>query len=213
MITITFLVLILAFSIYCFNDRKAMQRYMFHPYSIYHNNEHYRFLTHAFIHGDYVHLIFNCIALYSVGLFLEEGFFGDERFFDPRLGKLYYILLFTGGIYAASLTEYFRNRKDSSYSSLGASGAISSIIFCYIMIQPLSILSIFFIRMPGWIFGALLLGISFFLIRRKKSGKYSDNISHESHFWGAIYGIVFIAVVKPVVVKYFFLQVKGVFGL
>src|SRR5687768_5223814 len=98
MITITFLVIILVYSIYCFNDKRAMQKYLFHPYSIHYHKEHYRFLTHAFIHGDYLHLIFNALALYSFGLGLEEGFFGDPRFFDPKLGKLYYIILFTGGI-------------------------------------------------------------------------------------------------------------------
>jgi membrane associated rhomboid family serine protease len=212
MITITLLAVIVLFSLYCFNDKRAMNKYLFHPYSIHHNGEHYRFLTHAFIHGDYIHLIFNAVALYSFGLTLEEGFFGNSLFFDPKLGKLYYILLFTGGIYAASLTEYFRNRRNPDYSSLGASGAISSIVFCYIMISPLRLVSVFFIPMQGWIFGALLLGVSFYLIRRKRSSDYSDNISHESHFWGALFGVVFIIILKPAILFNFLLQVAGVFG-
>ena len=89
-----------------------MNKYLFHPYSIHHNKEHYRFLTHAFIHGDFMHLAFNCLALYSFGITLEEGFFGNPDIFENvKLGKLYYILLFTGGIYAASFTEYFRNKN------------------------------------------------------------------------------------------------------
>ncbi len=211
MITYTLLALILLFSLYCFNDRQAMAKYLVHPYSINHNNEHYRFLTHAFIHGDFMHLLFNCLALYSFGIYLEEGFFGNERFFDPRLGKLYYILLFTGGIYAASVTEYYRNRNNPDYSSLGASGAISSIIFCYIMISPNSMISLFFIPMQGWIVGVLLLGVSFYLIRRKKTSSYTDNISHESHFWGALYGIAFILILKPVIIKVFIQQILSVF--
>jgi membrane associated rhomboid family serine protease len=211
MITITFLVIIVVFSLYCFNDRKAMQKYLFHPYSIYRHGEHYRFLTHAFIHGDYLHLCFNCLALYSFGLTLEEGFFGNEVFFNPKLGKLYYILLFTGGIYAASLTEYYRNRRNPDYSSLGASGAISSLVFCYILISPLRLISVFFIPMQGWIFGVLLLAISFWLIRRKRTGAYSDNISHESHFWGAMYGVIFISIVKPIILLHFITEVLSVF--
>ena len=91
MITYTFLTIIVVFSIYCFNDRSAMSKYLFHPYSIYHNKEHYRFLTHAFIHGDFIHLIFNCLALYSFGITLEEDYFGNDYYFNPKIGKLYYM--------------------------------------------------------------------------------------------------------------------------
>ena len=211
MITLTFLLIIIVFSLYCFNNKQQMSKYLFHPYSIYHNKEHYRFLSHAFIHGDTLHLLFNCLALYSFGLNLEEGFFENPNIFDPKMGKIYYIILFTGGIYAASITEYFRNKNNPDYSSLGASGAISSIMFCYIMISPLSQISLFFFPMQGWIAGALLLGISYYLIRRKKTSNYSDNISHESHFWGALYGIAFIIIIKPIILKTFINQIIGIF--
>lgn len=209
MITYTFLAIIIVFSIYCFSNREAMSKYLFHPYSIKHYGEHYRFLTHAFIHGDYIHLAFNCLAFYSFGLTLEEDFFGNPAIFDPRLGRLYYLILFTGGIYAASFTEYFRNKNNPDYSSLGASGAISSVMFCFIMVSPLSRISLFFFPMQGWIAGVLLLGVSYYLIRRKRTSAYSDNISHESHFWGALFGVIFILVLKPVLAKYFLYQVFG----
>ncbi|MCW3076779.1 MAG: Rhomboid family protein [Bacteroidetes bacterium] len=184
-----------------------MNKYMFHPYSIHHYKEHYRFLTHAFIHGDYLHLAFNCLALFSFGLSLEENIF--PRLFDEKLGKLYYLILFTGGIYAASITEYLRNKNNPEYSSLGASGAISSVMFCWIMLVPKATIGLFFIPMPGWIAGILLLGVSYFLIMRKKKSTYHDNISHESHFWGAIFGIVFILILKPTVLKHFISQIFG----
>jgi membrane associated rhomboid family serine protease len=209
MITFTFLFIIIAFSVYCFNNKTAMHKYLFHPYSIHFNREHYRFLTHAFIHGDYIHLAFNCLALYSFGLALEEYFF--PQLFGEKLGKIYYILLFTGGIYAASFTEYYRNRNNPDYSSLGASGAISSIMFCFIMVSPLSSISLFFFPMQGWIAGVLLLGISYYLIRRKKTSAYSDNISHESHFWGAMFGVAFILALKPAMLKIFVLEIMSVF--
>lgn len=209
MITFAFIAIIIVFSVYCFNDRNTMAKYLFHPYSIYHNKEHYRFLTHAFIHGDFMHLAFNLIALYSFGSALENYFF--PQLFGEKLGKLYYILLFTGGIYAASFTEYFRNKNNPSYSSLGASGAISSIMFCFIMVSPLSQISLFFFPMQGWIAGVLLLGVSYYLIRRKKTSSYSDNISHESHFWGALFGVAFILILKPALLKHFISQVFSAF--
>jgi membrane associated rhomboid family serine protease len=185
-----------------------MNKYLFHPYSIKHEKEHYRFLTHAFIHGDYMHLAFNCLALYSFGTSLEEQLF-PQIFDDPKIGKLAYLVLFTGGIYAASITEYFRNRNNPEYSSLGASGAISSVMFCWIMLVPKATIGLLFIPMPGWVAGILLLGVSIYLIRRKKTTSYNDNISHESHFWGAIFGIIFIVAVEPKVISHFIKQIIG----
>ncbi len=218
MITYTFLGIIIAFSVYCFYDKNAMHKYMFHPYSIFHYKEHYRFLSHAFIHGDLMHLAFNCLTLYSIGLSLEENIFPylfrNEETGEPnvKMGKLLYLILFTGGIYAASITEYFRNKNNESYSSLGASGAISSVIFCWIIVAPKGKLGFFFLPpMQGWIIGLILLVVSYYLIRRKKTTDYNDNISHESHFLGAIFGLVFIAIVKPVAYKYFIMEIFGKF--
>ncbi len=202
MITYTFLLIIVSFSIYCFSVPAAMHKYMFYPYLIKREKEHYRFLTHAFIHGDYMHLLFNCLALYSFGLDLETRIFPEV--YGEKLGPIIYLILFTGGIYAASITEYFRNKDNSSYSSLGASGAISSIMFVWILFNPTGIIALFFIPIPGWLAGILLLGVSYYLIQRKKQGKYSDGISHEAHFWGAIFGIFIIVVTKPIVLKEFF---------
>lgn len=184
-----------------------MAKYLFHPYSIYHHGEHYRFLSHAFIHGDVLHLMLNAVALFGFGLALEEYYF--PVLFGEKTGKLLYLLLFTGGIYAASLTEYFRNRHNPDYSSLGASGAISAVLFCFIILSPRSQVALFFIPMPGWLAGALLLGASAYLIRRKKLGTYQDSISHESHFWGALFGIAFILIAKPTALSYFLKQVFG----
>jgi membrane associated rhomboid family serine protease len=151
-----------------------------------------------------MHLAFNFITLFSLGHDLEERVF--PYFFGDKLGKLYYILLFTGGIYAASITEYLRQRNNPAYSSLGASGALTSIMFCWIMLIPKENLNLFIISMPGWVFGILVLVISYALIVRKKKTDYTDNISHESHFWGAMFGILFILIVKPDAVTHFFKQ-------
>jgi membrane associated rhomboid family serine protease len=211
MITYAFLTIIVVFSVYCFYDKNAMHKYMFHPYSIFNYKEHYRFLTHAFIHSDLMHLAFNCITLFSIGLSLEEEIF-PYIFQDEKIAKVYYLVLFTGGIYAASITEYFRNKNNESYSSLGASGAISSVMFCWIIVAPKGKLGLFFLPpMSGWIIGLLLLGVSFWLIRRKKTSDYNDNISHESHFWGAIFGLVFILITKPTAYIVFFREIFGRF--
>ena len=85
------------------------------------------------------------------------------------------------------------------------------VMFCFIMVSPLSQVSLFFFPMQGWIAGALLLGVSYYLIRRKRTGRYSDNISHESHFWGALFGVAFILIMKPALGLYFIRQITGSF--
>jgi membrane associated rhomboid family serine protease len=212
MITFTFLSIIIAFSVYCFSAPGATGKYSFYPYLIKREKEHYRFLTHAFIHGDLLHLSFNCLALYSFGLDLEIRSFpsviADGQDLTPhdfKLAKVYYLILFTGGIYAASITEYIRNKDNPSYSSVGASGAISSILFAWIILNPERSIGMFFIPfpLPGWVWGVLLLGISAYLIFRKRKGTYSDGISHEAHFWGAIFGVIFVAILEPGAFKNF----------
>lgn len=219
MVTTTFLVIILAFSVYCFYDRTVMYKYLFHPYSIKRNNEHYRFLTHAFIHGDTMHLFFNAFALYMFGYAVENVYYVDMFLNDPynpteedrihanKLAKLAYIGLFTGGIYAASITEYFKNRNNPSYSSLGASGAIEAIIFSFIMMQPFQTLYLFVLPMPAWLLGVVFLAGSYYLSKRKTGDPEADRVGHEAHFWGAIFGVIYTIALKPTLVSELFAKV------
>lgn len=203
MVTTTFIIIILVISVYCFYDRSLMYKYLFHPYSIKHNNEHYRFLTHAFIHGDTLHLGLNVFSLWMFGYQVENSDFVDlftEKYGEEtafKLAKLAYIGLFTGGIYAASITEYFRNRNNPSYSSLGASGAIEAIIFSFIIINPFQTLYLFVLPMPAWLLGVLFLVMSYYLSKRKTGDPETDRVGHEAHFWGAIFGVFYTIALKP----------------
>jgi membrane associated rhomboid family serine protease len=177
------------------NNPEIKYKYIFHPYSINHYNQHYRFLSHAFLHGDYIHLAFNMYALWMFGPIVEKGvlpiLLGESGEPDKKLGMVFYILLYTGAIYASSISEYFKNKNNTHYTSLGASGAVNALIFSYITCLPMSQLGFFFIPMPAWVFGILYLGISYYLSKRRTRNSSVDNIGHEAHFWGAIYGIVF----------------------
>ncbi len=195
MITIAILVLTVGFSLYAMNNAEIKYKYIFHPYSIKHFNQHYRFLSHAFLHGDYIHLAFNMYALWMFGPIVEKGvlplLLGSDGEPNYKLGMAFYIVLYTGAIYASSISEYFKNKNNSYYTSLGASGAVNALIFSYITCLPMSQLGFFFIPMPAWVFGILYLGISYYLSKRKTGSSSVDNIGHEAHFWGAIFGVVF----------------------
>jgi len=213
MITVAILVLTVAFSLYAMNKPEIKYKYIFHPYSINKYNQHYRFLSHAFLHGNYLHLAFNMYALWIFGPVVEEqimpllaGSIGDP---NKKLGALYYILLYSGAIYASSISEYFKNKNNPGYTSLGASGAVNALIFSYILCAPMSSLGFFFIPMPAWIFGIAYLGISYYLSRRNQTHQAVDNIGHEAHFWGAIYGVLFTLIVGLLNKEVFFELIKN----
>lgn len=198
MITFAILILTSGFSIFAMNRPDIKYKYFFHPYSIAHFNQHYRFLSHAFLHGDFLHLIFNMYALWIFGPVVEDQILPVlcGSFTEPnhKLGMALFIVLYTGAIYASSISEYYKNRNNSHYSSLGASGAVNALIFCYIVCAPMSTLGFFFIPMPAWVFGIAYLAISYYLSRRNTGNDSVDRIGHEAHFWGAIFGIVFIVI-------------------
>lgn len=149
-------------------------------------NQWYRLLTHGFIHADAAHLIFNMIALYSFGTGLEKAFSSDCFF--GKLGPLMFIILYLSGLAAASLPDYIKHKDNYHFRSLGASGAVSAVVFASIVILPTVGVGLIFlpIRIPGYIFAVLYLAISYYLDKRGGS-----NINHGAHMWGAIYGLLF----------------------
>jgi membrane associated rhomboid family serine protease len=195
MITIALLVLTVGFSLFAMDNHDLKYKYIFHPYSIKHRNEHYRFLSHAFLHGDYIHLALNMYALWVFGPVVEKillpalaGSMGEP---NTKVGEILFILLYTVGIYASSISEYLKNKNNDFYTSLGASGAINSIVFCYIVCLPLDTPGFYFLPFPAWVFGIIFLSISYYLSKRKTRGDFVDNVGHEAHFWGAAFGAVF----------------------
>jgi len=196
-ITLVIVVLTTGFSLYCFNNPEKKYKYLFWPYAIRARKEHYRFLSHAFVHGDLFHLLFNMYALWVFGSVLEQQLL--PWLFDDNVikARIFYIFLYTGAIYAASITEYFRYRHVESYTSLGASGAVNAIIFSFILCFPTGRLGFFFIPMPAWAFGILFIVLSYYMARRQRQGASMGNVGHEAHFWGAIFGFVLTGLVDP----------------
>jgi membrane associated rhomboid family serine protease len=201
MITISILVACVAFSFLAFNNPTIFNKYLFSPYATYHHKQYYRLFTHAFLHGDYMHLAFNMYALYLFGQVLEENYF--PALFQNK-AIFYYILLYVGGILFSSVFDLFKHKDNPNYSSVGASGAVTAIVFSAILINPTMGMGIMFIPVfiPAWLFGMLYLFYSWYMGRRQL-----DNIGHNAHFWGAVFGFVFTILLKPALLSRFFTEI------
>jgi membrane associated rhomboid family serine protease len=186
-ITITIIIITVLVSIGGFSNRKIIDDLIFYPPAVSKQNQWYRFFSHGLIHGDYAHLLFNMLSLYSFGPFVEQKFmeiFGDA-------GKWYYLAMYVSALPVAILPTYQKHKNDYGYRSLGASGAVSTVIFAGLMIVPHRGVGIFPIPVyiPGFLFAPLYLLFSAYLERRGQG-----NINHSAHIWGAVYGLVFVIV-------------------
>jgi membrane associated rhomboid family serine protease len=186
-VTIIILTTTVAVSILAFGNRALIANLVFYPWEIKREKQWYRFITYGFIHADFLHLFVNMWVLYIFGDVVEKTFkliYGSE-------GTLYFMLLYFGGLIFSTMYAYGRHLNNPNYTALGASGAVSSITFAYILMYPMSGLMIFPIpiRLPAFVFGILYLIYSWYMGRKGK-----DNIGHDAHFFGAIYGIAFMII-------------------
>jgi membrane associated rhomboid family serine protease len=193
-ITISIVLLTAVISFTAFSNEKVMNDLIFYPPSITNRNQWYRFITCGFIHADIMHLVFNMYSFYLFGDIVEKSF----GFIFGESGKMLYVLLYLSALIVSILPTYFNHQNDYRYRSLGASGAVSAIIFVGIFLYPTLGMGIFPIpfHIPGFVFGPLYLGISYYL-----ANKGQGNINHSAHIWGAIYGIIFLIITSSFLSK------------
>lgn len=186
-ITLAIVIFTCLVSISALYNAKLMEDLIFYAPAIAKQKQYYRFLSHGFLHADYLHLGFNMLALYSFGQAVETALYSNDCVFGSQ-GKLFYVLLYIGGLIVASIPDYLRHRNNYNYKSLGASGAVSSVIFAAIALLPQLPIRFFFIPIdiPGYVFGLLYLIVSAYLDKRG-----GGNINHSAHFWGAAFGLIF----------------------
>ncbi|OGS80097.1 MAG: hypothetical protein A3D31_06515 [Candidatus Fluviicola riflensis] len=181
------------FSLKGFSDSYFRDKYLYKPYNVKHHREYYRIFSHVFLHADPMHLIFNMITFYFFGKVMEEYF---RDYYGFVTGNLVFIGFFILSSFFATMIQYGRHKDHEFYRSLGASGAVSAILFAFIMLAPTATITFFIIPMPAIIFGVLYLGFEFWA---DKNGK--GNIAHDAHISGALFGIVFILITNIEQVK------------
>lgn len=171
-------------SIHCFGNRRLLESLLFWPPAVA-RGEFHRFVTHGFVHADGQHLLFNMITLF---------FFGQAvaPFFERYVGAAGFMLFYLAGIAVAILPSYLRHRNDPRYRSLGASGAVSAVLFAYILMAPWSIIYVFVVPVPAILFAAAYTAYSFYAGRQG-----TDNVNHSAHLWGGAYGVIVALAIEP----------------
>lgn len=188
-ITLMLILVISLVSAFAFSKKNAMAQLQFNAFQIYHRRQYYRIVTHAFVHANWEHLIVNMIVLYSFGLAVERYF----QMYFGTLSGYFYLILFFGSVIFSSLWSLVKQRDNPYYNAVGASGAVSAILFTAIFFDPWSNIYFFgILPIPGIIFGGLYLYYSYYM-----STKKMDNIGHDAHFLGAIFGFFFPVMLRP----------------
>jgi len=202
MVTITLVIITAIVSFIAFQNPVIMSRYDFSPYRIAQRKELFRFVSHAFLHADWIHLLINMVVLFSFGLYVEREFGLLENAGHIQSGLVSFLVLYFSAIVISSLTTYLKKRKDPYYIAVGASGAVSAILFTSIFFSPLEKILLYgILPMPGIVFGILYLGYSSYMGRKDK-----DHINHDAHLWGAIYGIIYPMFLYPGLISKFIQQ-------
>ena len=179
-----------AISLLAFNQPRLMQRAIFYGPAI-RQGQFDRFVTYGFVHADGFHLLFNMITLFFFGRIVEQ--FYRQYAFDMG-----FALFYLGGLLVSILPSYFKHKNDIRWYSLGASGAVSAVLFAFILFYPWQIIWVFIIPVPAIIFAVLYVGYSIWSARKGNSG-----INHSAHLWGAAYGILMTIILQPYVLLHF----------
>jgi membrane associated rhomboid family serine protease len=200
-VTLIIVAITVLVSFVAFNNDELSQKLIFSPYQAKQHNEWWRAITHGFIHADHMHLFFNMYVLYVFGDLIESTL---KFIYGPTSGALYFIGMYIGGLIFATLPSLKKHSENPMYRSLGASGAVSTVLFAFIMYYPLEKLSLLFIPIgiPAFIFGALYLAFETY---SNKNGR--ANIAHDAHIAGALFGLLYVSAIDFSNLTNFFAQI------
>lgn len=201
---IAIIVITALISVIAFYRADVFDRLKFNAYAIKHHGQGWRFFTYGLVHADWIHLFINMFVLYSFGKVVVEAYY---YYFDTK-GYFFYLLLYIGGIVFSILADFGKHKDNIYYNAVGASGAVSAVLFASILLYPSGSVFLFPIPfpVPSIIFGVFYLVYSAVMARRGKG-----NIGHNAHFWGAVFGIAFTIAIKPRLVLGLIEQVKTLF--
>ncbi len=200
MITLIIIIITAAVSIFCFRGALAVDALKFNAYDTWHRKQWYRMLSYGLVHGSWGHLFFNMLTLYFFGTVVERYF---QAAFGHSDGIVLYVILYVSALAVSTIGDLIKYRDVPGYSAVGASGAVSAVLFASILFEPRMGIYIYLIPIPvpGYIFAPLYLVYCWYMAR-----KNIDNIGHTAHFWGALFGLVFPLICRPEIFHHFLSQ-------
>ncbi len=182
-------------SYYSWQNPDMHRKLMLNTYATYHQRQFERLITSGFVHNNGMHLFMNLFTLYFFGGAIE----GIFKLYFGNAGNFIYVSLFLTAVGISSIPTLFKHKDNPNYNSLGASGGVSALVMAFILFDPLQELCLYaIVCLPGYILGALF--IMYSIVMGKRGG---DNINHDAHLYGAIYGILFIVLLKPSTIQEF----------
>ena len=200
MITLLIILVTSAVSILCFNGRLNFHALKFNAWAVWNRRQWYRTLSYGLVHSNWGHLIFNMLTLYFFGSVVEKYF--AAAFGNPG-GTVLYAVMYVTALAVSTVADLLKFKNNPDYNAVGASGAVSAVLFASILFEPKMGIYIFFIPIPipGYIFAPLYLLYCWYMARRN-----IDNIGHSAHFWGAVYGLIFPLICNPGIISHFLSQ-------
>lgn len=183
-------------------DPSKKSSLLHHPYSVKHRKEYQRLLTNGFIHADFMHLLFNMFTLFFFGEIVEAKF---EAEFGQVFGKVSFLIFYLSAIVFSCIPSQLKHQDNQYYGALGASGAVSAVLFVSIIMNPTATLLVYFIPVPAWILGILYIWYSSYASKNRQN----DNIGHDAHLFGAIYGCLVMLFIDP---QSYPLMIKSIFA-
>lgn len=176
-------------------NKELFNKLLLSPYAVTKHRQFYRLITHGFVHANWPHLIVNMLVFWSFGSVLIQYF----QIVWKGYGILLFLLLYLSSIVISSLYSLNKHKESPYYSAVGASGATSAVLFASMFFDPWhKVLFFGVLPVPGIVFCGLYLIYSY-----RMSKKGTDNIGHDAHFWGAVYGFIFPIIFKPELFKLF----------
>ena len=197
---ITFLIIIVTTGVtfLAWNNTELYNKLIFNPYSIVHKKQYQRMFSGALLHADIPHLVVNMFVLYSFGSVIESAYVDYIPF-----GNQMFVALYILSIAAANIKSLLDNKDDVWYNAVGASGAVSAVVFSFVLFEPKAQILFFgLVPIPAFLYGLLYLVYSQYMAK-----KGNDNVGHDAHFYGAVFGFVFTGILRPELFNLFIKQI------
>ncbi|HHW4679528.1 MAG TPA: rhomboid family intramembrane serine protease [Xylella sp.] len=179
------------------NNSRLRDRFMLWPPAVDRDHQYDRLITYGFVHADISHLVFNMVTLYFFGRMIEGVMWGLTG------SLLTYLFFYLGALLVSILPSYIKHRKDPQYLSLGASGAVSAVLFASVLLQPWALIVVVFIPMPAILYAVFYVGYSIWMERRG-----DDGVNHSAHLSGAAFGVLFMLCMEPRLLEVFLMELS-----